>query len=376
MLSFWQKDIFSQPADVVIAGAGFVGLWCAYELKRRHPQLKITVLEKENFPGGASVRNAGFACFGSPGEMLADAETMGEEAMWQVVRLRYKGIQKLRSVLGDATIHYDDCGGFECFKDNILFQKRANKLDWLNEGMKKITGVDGVFKIADDQLSTLGLKNFQHLIYNSLEGGLHSGKTIQALLQKVIAMGVNVMFGMEVKSWEQNQNVIAIFLDNEKHQQLNTTRFLIATNAFVNSLANNFSVLPARGQILLTEPIEGLQLRGTFHFDEGYYYWRNIGNRILIGGARNTDFANENTFQLSTSETIQLALQEFISKHIDFDGEVKVEHRWAGIMAFTQNKRPLIVKQSPNVWAVVACNGMGVALAPSIAEEVADKIFS
>ena len=376
MFSFWQQDSFLAPADVVIAGAGFAGLWCAYELKIRQPNLKITLLEKETFPSGASVRNAGFACFGSPGEMLADAAAMGEEAVWQTVAMRYKGIQKLRSVLGDATIDYDSCGGYECFTDATQFEPVQEKLDWLNAGMKTIMGAEQAFAIADDRLQVLGLTGFRHLVVNQLEGGIHSGKALQALLQKVVSLGVTVLFSADMQGWEVGNNGISIRINTTDTFTLQASHLLLATNAFTSQVLPNAPVYPARGQVLLTEPIEGLQMKGTFHFDEGFYYWRNLGNRILLGGARNTSFTTEHTFEPTPSEPIQQALEDFLHRHIHLPVAVKIEYRWAGIMGFTENKKPFVIQHSPNVWAVVACNGMGVALTPIIAEVVADQLLA
>ena len=47
--------------------------------------------------------------------------------------------------------------------------------------------------------------------------------------------------------------------------------------------------------MLITKPLENLHFRGTFHLDKGYYYFRNIDQRILFGGGRNLDFETEET---------------------------------------------------------------------------------
>jgi gamma-glutamylputrescine oxidase len=78
-LSIWEKESFFAPADIIIAGSGLVGLWSAYYLKKKHPSLKITIVERGIIPAGASTRNAGFACFGSLTELLADIDHMGKE---------------------------------------------------------------------------------------------------------------------------------------------------------------------------------------------------------------------------------------------------------------------------------------------------------
>lgn len=47
--------------DVVIVGGGFTGLWTAYFLSLRNPNLGVTVLEQDICGGGPSGRNGGFA---------------------------------------------------------------------------------------------------------------------------------------------------------------------------------------------------------------------------------------------------------------------------------------------------------------------------
>ena len=36
-------------------------------------------------------------------------------------------------------------------------------------------------------------------------------------------------------------------------------------------------------------------MKGIFHLDEGFYYFRDYYNRVMIGGGRNLDFNNECT---------------------------------------------------------------------------------
>ena len=45
-------------------------------------------------------------------------------------------------------------------------------------------------------------------------------------------------------------------------------------------------------------------------------------------------------------------------------------------MGFTTNKKPFVGQVEENVFVAVACNGMGVALTPIVAEEVSKKMLS
>lgn len=376
-LSFWEKESFFAPQDIIIVGSGFVGLWSALQLKLKNPSYKITILERGIIPTGASTRNAGFSCFGSPSELLGDADTMGEEKMWQLVEMRYKGLIEIRKHFTEATIDYDGSGGYECFTAKSKdWEDSYTKLDWLNKGLQTITAQENLFTVADEKLSQFGFKGFDHLIENRLEAGIHPGKLVQALLQKVQALGVQVLTGIEVKSYQTHYQGIELETYSMAYEGNNlkftTGQLLLCTNAFTKQLFNEIDIIPNRGQVLITAPINNLAIKGTFHFDKGYYYFRNVGNRLLLGGARNKAFEVENTQEMQTTETIQNALEEFIKQHLLPGISYTITDKWSGIMAMGTEKNPIIKMMSPNVYCCVRMSGMGVALAPLVGIEVAD----
>src|SRR6201996_1775170 len=88
-LSVWEKESFYAPADIIIAGSGLVGMWSAYYLKKKTPSLRVTILERGLIPTGASTRNAGFACFGTLGEIMAGVKETVEEQMMELTELRF-----------------------------------------------------------------------------------------------------------------------------------------------------------------------------------------------------------------------------------------------------------------------------------------------
>jgi len=369
--SLWEKETYYSNNDVLIVGAGLMGLWTALELKKRAPKLNITIAEKSSTPLGASTRNAGFACFGSPTELLSDASTMGEDEMWQIAEMRYKGIEKIKTHFRNSTIEYNPCGGFEC-----LLQKDTAVLDelvWLNKGMQAITGTNECFSVQNYLLEKLGLVGFDYLVNNKLEGTLHSGKLVQALTQKVQELGVQILYGATITKWHKLNHTIEVDINTTS---IKTNQLLFCTNAFTHELLKDDSIIPARGQIIVTSPIDNLLLNGSFHFDEGFYYWRNVGNRILLGGARNITIEEETTTELATTHVIQNKLEQFLQTHIAQQYQYTVEHRWSGIMAFSSTKKPVFKQLDNLVYYAVACNGMGVALTPMFAEKIAKELIS
>jgi gamma-glutamylputrescine oxidase len=378
MLSIWEKESFYKPVDIIIIGSGLMGLWAAYELKSRAPKLEILILDRNNIPTGASTRNAGFACFGSPTELLHNAATMGTNAMLDIVSARHRGIKKIRHVLGDAAIGFEACGGYECIGNDYTYIKQLKgKVEWLNAVLEPVTESQATFRINESELASFGLTGFETIIETRYEGALHSGLLVQSLIQLVKEKGVQIMMGETVKAWQQNQNEIELHTDVHHFK---TQKIIVATNGFTSDLLPALNIEPARGQVIVTRPIAGLKLNGTFHYNEGFYYWRHLENRVLLGGARNMAIDEERTDNLKVSETIQTELERFLMEHIlkdyNLPAEGLIEHRWAGLMGFTEDKKPQVTKVENNVWAAISCNGMGVALTPIIAEQLAISVLA
>ncbi len=378
MISIWEKDILYASVDILIAGSGLMGLWTAYEIKKRRPGLSVQIIDRGNIPTGASTRNAGFACFGSATELISDKANTGNDLMLEVVNNRYKGIQKTRAVLGDATIGFEPCGGYEAIQANYKeYAFLQEHIDTLNKDLQSITGLPQTFTINNGALQTQGLTGFEALVYSPLEGALHSGKLVNSLTALVQQMGVTIRMHTELLHWEQLATQINV---QTPGAIIPCQQLIIATNGFTQNLLPELHIKPGRGQVVVTKPIPGLRLHGTFHFDEGFYYWRHLGNRVLLGGGRNMAFEEEETCELQTTGTIQNVLHRFLQQHIlqpygIGNMEDVIDYSWAGIMAFTENKLPQVTTVAPNIHAAIACNGMGVALSSVIAEQVADTVF-
>jgi gamma-glutamylputrescine oxidase len=369
-LSIWEKESFFHPQDVIIVGSGFSGLWSALQLKLLHPDHKITILERGLIPTGASTRNAGFSCFGSPSEIINDAISMGEEELWKLVAMRYHGLKQIRRFFRDEQIDYSPDGGYECFKkdspDWIACEKNLVRLNMM---LKVISGEPAVFTMADEKLTDFGLAGFDHLVENKLEGCLHPGKLVRALLKKVQALDVQVITGIEVVDVQEAGKQVQLFTNQEL--VLVSRQVLLCTNAFTQLLVPSIDVTPHRGQVLMTTPIAHLKLKGAFHFDRGFYYFRNLGDRLLLGGARHKAIKEENSLVMATTPGIQVELEKFIREHLLPDTPFEISDRWTGIMAMGEQKSPLVQRISENVFCCVRMNGMGVALAPVVAQQVA-----
>jgi glycine/D-amino acid oxidase-like deaminating enzyme len=385
-ISVWEQSTYFAPKDLVIVGCGFVGLWTAYEAIHQNPKLNITILERGTIPSGASTRNAGFSCFGSVSELISDIQLMGEAAMLETVKMRYDGLQRIQEVFKAKEIDYNQWGGYELFEgkkgakidESGLYDisKLESDIAYLNKILApalKTPKKDGkylpIYTNASKDIKKLGFQGIEALAFNQLEGQLNSAKLVLALQKAVQSKGVQILFNTEVKKFKSQKKGVTITTNLEA--VLETKQFLVCTNGFAKQLIPSLDVVPARGQVFVTEPIKNLKFKGCFHFDEGYYYFRNLGNRLLLGGARNADFKNEKTYSLETSATIQKVLEDFMMQRILPKGskKPKIELRWSGTMGMGSIKKPIIEQVQPNVYCAVRMSGMGVAIAPIVAKK-------
>jgi hypothetical protein len=374
-LSYWERETFLKDIDVAVIGSGLVGLNAAIRLKERQPALKVVVLERGGLPIGASTRNAGFACFGSMTELLDDMQNMPPDAVWGIVERRWKGLERLRNLLGDAALDYQEYGGYEMFTeaDRADFEVCTQHLADFNYMAHAITGRKTVYSVADAHLSSTGFKGVQHLILNQAEGQIHTGKMMVALLALARARGVEILNGITVQ--KINDTGTGVQLDTASGWPLMARQVLVCSNGFARQLLPQLEVQPARNQVLITQPVPNLPFEGCFHYDRGYFYFRNIDGRILLGGGRNLDREVENTDQFGSNETIRTALLQLLHQVICPNKVVEIDMWWTGILGLGAVKKPIIERVSPHVNVAVRLSGMGVAIGSLVGMEGADLVL-
>lgn len=357
--SYWEQEVFHKPYDVIIVGAGITGCSTALELRKKHPHFSILMLERHFYPSGASTRNAGFACFGSVSELLDDLEHSDEDTVKALVQKRYEGLKVLRDTVPADVMDFSMCGGHELFTDSEQFDSCAEAVARFNTWMKEITGEKEVYRT--------NTVNGYPVIFNKLEGYLHSGKLMKWLHDQVREAGIEIRWGSRVKS--ARSGVVGL----ENDVQVHAKTIILATNGYSKEIEHDVPVTPARGFVMVTNELENMPWNGTWHYDKGYVYFRNIGKRLLLGGARNIDAGREETTEDKVNPLIKAHLIQFMMETLKLKGWA-VEQEWTGIMGFGPNKTPTCRELKPGVWLAGGLSGMGVALGMQFGKDVAHTI--
>lgn len=359
MLSFWERDAFLNY-DVIVVGGGIVGLSTAVSIKEQSPLKNVLVLESGVFPSGASTKNAGFSCFGSLSEVVSDLEAMHKEEVIDLIDIRWKGLQLLQERLGADEIDFQQYGGYELLdKDQVSVLEH---LDQVNDLLFPLFG-QKVYEPVPSKIRDFGFseERVRNMIFNPFEGQIHTGKMMKRLQRYATELGVELLKGARVARIEEASKSVTVELEND-NIHLKAKAVAICTNAFAKDLIPDLPLSPGRGLVLITKPIKDLPFQGTFHYDDGYYYFRNYQDRVLFGGGRNLAKYEEETTQFGINDTILKRLKTDLKEMILPNRAFEIDQLWSGIMAFGNNKQPILKKHSKRIFLGVRLGGMGVAI--------------
>jgi glycine/D-amino acid oxidase-like deaminating enzyme len=290
---------------------------------------------------------------------------------------RREGLQLLRQRLGDAAIGYRQEGGYELILEDAASVEDA--VAALNRLLAPHLGTHP-FGMAPEQRAAFGFSAHKvvTMTANYLEGGLNTGRMLRALVDACLRAGIEIKTGAGVTGFEDRPNGVLVALAGDPLREpltLESQTLCLCTNAFTRQLLPDVDVRPGRGQVLITHPIPGLRFKGIFHFDRGYYYFRELDGRVLIGGGRNLDFEGEATTSFALSERIQQDLEYWLREVILPDTPFEIDLRWSGIMAFgTTTKAPIVQAFGHRVFGGFRMGGMGVALGSATARELATLV--
>lgn len=360
-LSYWEHDYLLQGVDYIIVGTGIVGLSTAIEILERRPDTKVLIIDKKTMPIGASTRNAGFACFGSVSEILSDIRAFGEESAIEMLSMRYAGLEILKNRVDPSDMNFRQQPGIEIFEDGEADQY-VSQIAYVNGVVGQATGIEDCFLTR--------VRGYGKEIVNPYEGSLHPQRMMAALELRARILGVRFLTGVSVLKINDQEHTLETAYGKIPYDKL-----IICTNGFTGDLLPEVDLIPARNQVIVSQPIPGFALDGCYHMHQGYVYFREIGGRLLLGGGRHIDIEREATSDLNTNKKILDYLLNIAHNRILQGKRMKIEHTWSGILGVGSHKMPIVRYVKDDVIAAIRMGGMGVAVGSRIGRMVADLLL-
>ena len=367
--SYWESNAWLEDVDLMVVGAGIVGLSAALYARSLHPNWRIVVVDADPLGGGGSSRNAGFSCFGSATELRHDRHTLGDEAALELVRKRWQGLQQLRSTFGDAALGHRVCGSVELFPQagNEATPSTSELAD-LNRWIQPVTGVADTFTtIPPHSLPHLDIDSEGPAILSRLEGLLDTGKMNRAFRSLAQASDIDLLTGIRVDSTEVTEGTCTLHIStlSRDASTVHPKRLIIATNALAAGLIPALDVQPAINHVLVTDRIPGFDFPHAVHIDAGYVYARPIENRMLIGGGRHWGLD-----ETATRHRLRALLGTLWPATKTAD----ITYKWSGQLGVGSDRSPIVKRLAPSAVAAVRLGGMGVAIGMEVGRLAAEEL--
>jgi glycine/D-amino acid oxidase-like deaminating enzyme len=298
--------------------------------------------------------------------MLDEIARNSEQEAVGLYEKRYLGIQKLLGRYGAARIGFQASGGTEVFSNKEEADAVIAQVGALNKALQWVHGKEAY--VVCDMIPTK-MNVVESGVFCPLEGGIQTHLLYRTVREEALGLGVEIYEGMGVLDWDEMADRVELRMRNG--MKMSACNLLICTNGFTRRLMPELAVAPARGQVFVTKAMDALPFEGIFHADKGYIYFRELGgDRVLIGGGRNLDFAGEETMEMGVTDQFRLYLKSYLETVVLPGREIEFEYEWSGVMGMNENRNPIIGWHSDRVCLAVRMGGMGVALSSWVADEV------
>lgn len=355
----------SRP-DVIVVGGGVVGTSIAYRLAASGR--KVALFEQRGLASGASGRNGGIISSGS--SMHADQG----DAVY-VINTRNMEIVKGLSEELDADFELRITGRIEV----------ATKVDdWLK--MKAAYELLGPAGFDSQLLDQDEVRRILPAAGPAILGGRFSSNTGHlwpfALVHAFAAAARRL--GTVIHQWTP---VLELLKSGDRISGIRTAKqtfqadeIVLATNAYTPLLLDSLpkgAIVPARGQILVTQPMPSI-VPFPFSLNGDKEYGRQVpGGPILCGGYRRLDADHGlGHYEERVSAPVLSGIARCLTTLFPRISDVQVVRCWAGIMGFTPDGVPLIGRSERHEGLTIAAgfNGGGFSWASATGMIVADLI--
>jgi len=368
-------------ADIAILGAGYSGLWTAWYLLERNPDLNIAILEREIAGFGASGRNGGWCTSGFPTSLGRLEEKYGRAQAIVTHHAMTGAVEEVGRVARDQGLDIDwDKGG------SLMVARGAAQLPTVHsvaETMRHL-GFDDEFELLDkkqldDRIRIAGTLGAIFLKENAV---LHPGKLVRGLARAVEKRGATIYEQTNVTSFSGGAYP-ALHTDNGN---VRARVIVLCGESYMSGLKGvGRQLMPVYSLITLTEPLsdteweaigwQGRELVDSCRYTVDYLS-KTIDGRILFGG-RGAPYHLRSKIEdgFDRHAATHRMLERNVRTWFPVLKDVRFTHTWGGPLGWPRDFMPTIgFDRRTNVATARGYTGQGVATSNLAGRILADLI--
>ena len=338
-----------EHVDVGIVGAGVTGCACALALAEAG--VRVRVVDARMVAEGASGRNGGFALRGTASPYDEVVATVGRERALALWRWTEDELDTIERLAGDA---FRRVGSLRLAADA---EEREDLRDEI-EGL----WADGLEAIWIDAPTGPLEGRFTAAIRHPTDGVLQPARWVRHLAALAVAAGVELVEGQRISD----------------PAEVRADTVVVATDGYPSGLLGELEglIVPTRGQVIATEPLEERLFEVPHYGRNGFDYWHQAKDgRLVAGGFRDIAIDQEFTADEDVTDPVQRSLERFVN---DLAGrELRVDYRWAGIFGLVLDFLPVVgpVPRRDRTWVAGGYSGHGNVLGFACGRLVARAIL-
>lgn len=348
-------------ADVVIVGAGIMGLSIAYNLARSHGVTDVVVVDRSYLCGGASGRNGGGV----------RAQFSTEEN----IRLMQESIRICRDFAAEMKINvWFRQGGY-------LFLVRSEAERRMLEKSVAVQNECGLAtrmlapREAQRIVPELSIEGVVAASFNPDDGVVFPWPFVWGYADGARRLGVDIETFTRVIGFETTgRRIDAVVTDRGT---IRTHRVVNAAGAWSPEIARMLGVelpnRPHRHEICSTEPLKPWLGPLVADLSNGLYFSQSMRGEI-VGGISNPDVPPG--LDQGSSHGFLSRYARALVRTCPVLGSVKVLRQWAGCYDLTPDSNPIVgpVDQVDDFYQVSGFMGHGFMMAPVIGRLVAQHV--
>ena len=323
--------------DVAVVGAGLTGLWTAYYLKRRQPDLRIMVLEREIAGFGPSGRNGGWVSGGIAGSWRVYAARKGSDAVLRATRETYRTVDEIGEVARREAIDCAFVKGGTLTLATTEPQRARLERD-LDEARRRGIGSDDLRRLTPGEAGELvRVDGSLAAVYSPHCARIDPARLVRGLAAACERAGVVI---------HERTEALELAPGRVRCSQgtVRADHVLRATESYTTQLpGGRLRFLPLYSLMVATEPLptpawdelawpEGLTIRDRRNLF--FYAQRTPDGRIAIGG-RGAPYSLRRPISedAERDDRVRERLGATVRRHFPAAADARLTHHWGGPLA-------------------------------------------